>query len=811
MLGEVPFSELLREHRRAAGYSQEDLAERAGLSVSAIGFLEQGLRRAPHHDTVKAVANALGLSDSARRRLEDAAARARGRQARRDSRIPVPLTSFVERKEVHELKALLEEQRLITITGTAGVGKTRLAIEVAKRAEPLYDEAWFVDLLPVRDASLIAAHIAARLNVPLEGEDGLSEVTRRLGSRYTLLAIDNCEHVVAGIAVLVGDLLRRCASLTVLATSRERLALSAELTYRLPSLDVSTATDLFVERAQTNDRAFFASGEAVAIIEEICKELDGIPLAIELAASRVSMLGLEPLRKRLKSGTMQAGNRDVPLRHQTMEAAIAWSYDLLSGLDRLLFQRLSVFFGSFTLEAAENICADEALPVAMIADSLIHVAQKSLINVEPSATSTRYRFLDSIRTFGWDRLSESGQLEKTMLRLMEWFAEKAAPLESTTPLPLFTELRDELDNVAGAINWAQSTGQYPAIISASRLLVGFQRVWAGMRQQMEVSILGFGLLKSLKEGEDPEIVGLLISCMVPFLHADELLELSKRAIPLLTASGHNARAAAIHARCALAECRRGDAAAAEEHVVSGEALLNSSEHRRSRAALTFAALGAYVRFLFKDFVGARAMLDGLEIPPGDSHEIDIGVVLANIEAGEQHVEKAVEILTNLKRKLDHYPTSKFNGVAIYNGLVSYHLSLGNTRAAENELREALGGAVELRHSATAIEFGPHAAFFAATSGRPELAARLLGACERLTSPSSLDDIYTSHDRAAKAIQDHLAPERADVLRRTGAREDLFDLLEEFLDQPVSPTAPTTNRSVGGEPRRTRPRLYHHEN
>ena len=208
MSGDTPFSELLQQHRRAAGYSQEDLAERAGLSVGAIGSLEQGLRRAPHRDTVKALADALDMSESERRRLEEAAARARGRQRRRTSGIPPSLTSFVERTEVGDLKGLLADHRLLTVTGSPGIGKTRIATEVARRIEDSYDGTWFVDLLPIRDQGPVSLQIALCLNVPVEGDDGLSGIVHHLRSRRALLVIDNCEHVIADAAGVVEKLLR---------------------------------------------------------------------------------------------------------------------------------------------------------------------------------------------------------------------------------------------------------------------------------------------------------------------------------------------------------------------------------------------------------------------------------------------------------------------------------------------------------------------------------------------------------------------------------------------------------------------------
>jgi transcriptional regulator with XRE-family HTH domain len=223
MSSQSAFSDLLREQRRTAGYSQEELADRAGVSVGAIGSLEQGIRRAPHRDTVKALADALSMSDAARKQLEEAAARARGRQRRKVSSIPPSLTSFVERNEVGELKGLVTDHRLLTITGSPGIGKTRIAVEVARRIEDSYDETWFVDLLPIREQDLVASQIALRLNVPVDGNDGLSGLIHHLRSRHVLLVIDNCEHVIADTAAVVGKLLPQCPSLTVLATSREAL------------------------------------------------------------------------------------------------------------------------------------------------------------------------------------------------------------------------------------------------------------------------------------------------------------------------------------------------------------------------------------------------------------------------------------------------------------------------------------------------------------------------------------------------------------------------------------------------------------
>ena len=782
------FAEVLREQRHTAGYSQEELAERAGLSVGAIGSLEQGLRRAPYRETVRALADALGLSESVRRQFERAAVHSRGRQLRGDSGIPVLLTSFVERNEVSEIVALLADRRLLTITGSGGVGKTRVAIEVARRAEPLFEELWFVDLSPVRDGSQVTPQLAARLNVPVGGDDGLASILQYLRSRRALLVIDNCEHVVGETASVIEKLLRGCPNSTFLTTSREPLALSGEVVFRLPSMDVKTASELFATRARETDPKWWLDEERSALVLEVCKELDGIPLAIELVACRVASLGLEVLRTRLRVVINLAGMRDREPRHQTMAATIAWSYNMLSDTEKLLFRRLSVFVGGLRLEAAEEICSDESFPVDAVANALSQLVNKSLIHVEHSGVSTRYRFLEPIRAFASERLVDGGELETVMLRFLGWLKQKAAALDSQPrPAQKLVEEGVELDNVRSAVTWANSFQRNAAIVSAAEVLIGYRRVWFVAGRQTDFRTLMFGLLDRLNENENPELVGLLIASMTSYLSRSELLALSERAIPLLTAAGYRDRAAAFHARCAMAECVRGNAAAAKERLAMGEALL-TSDRRDTVAAASFALHGAYTRYLLNDVTGALHLLDGIEVLPGDPYEVDILVLRAVIEFNEGHVDEAIETLANAKIRLARYPFEKHFTVVVCNNLTDYYLHLGNVSAAEEELREAISAAFYARtffHSTSHANLGRNAAFFSATSGYPEFAARLLGAADGLCDPSSLEkNDAVSRERARKAIEARIPHERAEALCRRGANEDLSDLLEEFLDQPA---------------------------
>ena len=445
------FGDLLRQFRVRAGLPQEQVAERAGLSIGAVQSLEQGKRRAPYRNTVRALAEALNLAADETASLQDLAARARVRQHDAPTFLPVTLTHFIDRGNVDELVALLRDRRLITVTGSGGVGKTRVAIEVARQSVNDRDLVGFVDLLPVRGGAIVAAEIAARLGVGISGNEGLGEVVARLRTRRTLLVIDNCEHLVREVATTVTHLLN-VPSVTVLATSREPLGLTGELTYRLPPMDIDSATKLFVARAQDADREWTVDESRLAVIAAICRELDGIPLAIELAASRVFTLGLDGVRSLLARGLALSGGPDLPLRHRTMQGAIAWSHDLLDSAERTMFRRLSVFEGSFTLEAAQDVASDGTLRGADVPEQLARLVQKSLLNATHVDTATRYRFLEVIRAFADERLTESGERDGVLTKLAARLDRRGAQLKDNTPAPIVGSHNEDLEDV-GVVIW----------------------------------------------------------------------------------------------------------------------------------------------------------------------------------------------------------------------------------------------------------------------------------------------------------------------------------------------------------------------
>lgn len=443
----LSFGDLLRRFRVRAGLPQEEVAERAGLSIGAVQSLEQGKRRAPYRNTVRALAEALDLSGDETSSLQELAARVRVRHHDAPAFLPVTLTHFIDRNNVDELVALVRDRRLITVTGSGGVGKTRVGIEVARRSVSGFDVVGFVDLLPLRDGSLVPAQIAARLGVGMSGEGGLGEVVDRLRTRRVLLIIDNCEHLVGDAAQTIARLLN-VPSITVLATSREPLGLTGELTYRLPSMDIDAATQLFVARAQDADREWSVDEPRRRVIESMCRELDNIPLAIELAASRVATLGLDGVHTRLERGLALTGGADLPLRHRTMQGAIAWSHDLLDDLERTMFRRLSVFAGSFSLEAAQDVVSDGVLSIADVPEQLARLVQKSLLNATHVDTGSRYRFLDVIRAFAEEKLTASGERDAVMRKLGIRLDARCNKLSDEAPVGGVLGHSEDLDDVA---------------------------------------------------------------------------------------------------------------------------------------------------------------------------------------------------------------------------------------------------------------------------------------------------------------------------------------------------------------------------
>jgi len=382
--------------------------------------------------------------------------------------LPRPLTSFVGReRERGEIVRLLDRVRLLTLIGPGGCGKTRLAIETLAGVDAVPDGIWFVELAGLTDGSLVAQATALAVGVPIPAQRSAQEaLAAHLANRQAIIVLDNCEHVIDACARLAEDLLRAGPGVRVVATSREPLHCEGEVAWRVPSL--AEAGRLFVERASA-DPSFSPTDDDQATIDEICRRLDGMPLAIELAAARVAALSIEQIAARLGDSldVLAAGSRTARTRQQTLRATIEWSHDLLTGEERLLFRRLGVFAGGFTLEAAEDVCAGGAIARRRIVDLVARLVDKSLV----TATGQRFRLLDTIRQYAVERLDASGEHETIAVRHLDWclaLAEEHDPL-SAGPRRSLRTLEAGHDNLRSGLTFALRRDPQAALCLATSL------------------------------------------------------------------------------------------------------------------------------------------------------------------------------------------------------------------------------------------------------------------------------------------------------------------------------------------------------
>jgi predicted ATPase/DNA-binding CsgD family transcriptional regulator len=510
------FGEQLRRIRAAAGLTQEQLAERAGLTVKAISALERGERQHPYPRTIQALASALRLSDDERRALL-AAIPPRGTTSSQleDERIlptlPIPSSPLLGRDvDVAAVCQLLEQapRRLLTLTGPGGVGKTRLATHVAALVGGQFtDGVALVELAVIDDPALVVPTIAAALGLRGGAGEPLRAVLHRaLQTKQLLLLLDNVEHVLAAVPE-VAALLAACQRLTILATSRAPLRLREEQEYlvaplALPRLDhvphrdevaLSPAVQLFVQHAQKVSPDFALTQANAATVAAICRRLDGLPLAIELVAARVKLLGTTALLARLDRALplLVGGARDVPDRQQTMRRAIGWSYDLLDASQQALFRQLGVFMGGWTLPAAEALVAADGGDADEVVDRLDDLVNQSLVVVEPSDTDVRYRLLETIRAYALEQLQAHGEEVHARDQHCAYYARELssrteALLSGAMPAA-WQAVAADLDNVRAAWAWVVKQRDHHAL---ARMGQSVQVIWE-LRGLFEESVALF--------------------------------------------------------------------------------------------------------------------------------------------------------------------------------------------------------------------------------------------------------------------------------------------------------------------------------
>jgi predicted ATPase/DNA-binding XRE family transcriptional regulator len=800
------FAGVLRRRRIQAGFSQESLAERAGISADAISGYERGLRWAPRRDTIASLVGALQLTGESRAEFEEAADRKRPEPSSTDKpshNLPWLPTPFIGRlREIEELSALLAQRRLVTITGTGGVGKTRIAIAVvSRRMPPPRDGIWFVDLAPLTDGDLVLSKIASVLDLKLqERDDLLGAMTAAIKNRELLLILDNCEHLIGPVSEIAAALLDACPKATLLATSRERLGIAGERPYHLAGLQmpaeaVTTAVEaqacealeLFAQRATAAKHGFVFSDEHVEAATDICRRLDGIALAIELAATRLPLLGLDGLRAQLTNHfrVVAGGSRDAPARQRTLWATIAWSYDLLEEAECILFRRLAIFANGWTLEAAEAVCAGDSLARASVLDTLISLVEKSLVATNGDSRTPRYSFFESTRTFALERLAAAGEDAELSRRHALWLGEIAdRAYGAYLVLPLWrweSEVFPELDNALAALEWALSSQGDDLL--AGRIVSGLRGLWLSAGLAAHTRRYVYTALELIDAKENPALAGRLLLAQYRHLEGKANIDAMKRAIVLFERTSDRRSLSAGYAFLAAALSQTANYS--EAVAACDAALTLAREEGLQRSPLHYNPLygrGFVLHRLGRldearaDITQALSLASSVE----DDWTASLCVAaLAELEFDAGNVRHAVSMAEEALARARRVRAA--HSEAFLLDLAYFQLVLGEVDAAEPNAREALELAAASSHELrTALGF---LAAIAAIRGHPVHAARLMGHvnawCERIELSRDPPE-QKSYDMLMESLRGQLAEHEILALAAEGARFNEDAAIDEAL-------------------------------
>jgi len=775
------FGELLREYRVRAGLSQFDLAEKAQISPAAVSALERGVRKAPYRSTISLLAKALNLSAEERVALGGARQAGRSKSVTsgglhnlRDER-----TSFVGRAaDIADIIKLVERSRLVTVTGSGGIGKTRTAIEAAKQLlGHSWDETWFIDLGSVTDGEFVVSKIAYTIQPALTTSAGSIEtLSVALAKRRMFLILDNCEHVIANAAQAADTILSRCPQITILATSRERLNVAGEFVYRLPSLllppDVPgriervqeySAIDLFIQRAQALAPHLTFDSTNLSAVVDIVRRLDGIPLAIELTAAQVPVLGIETLRDRLhQEFDVSSGRRDLPARQQTVNAAIRWSFELLTTEEQALLCDASVFGGGFTLAAAEAVCAADELSASLVLQRLSTLVDKSLVNVESVDGGVRYALLESVRAFGLHRLHEEGGYTPVARRHARWFARLAADFEDAViSHERAVSLVADIDNLRNAIAWSLNAPVADDAVFAAEILCSFAPLWDFIGRPSEHRRLLEEVIKRIDESRHPRLLSRLLTKFI--LHAQRepvVLQTVDRAVRLCEQFGDDRARVRLHIVLTAVLSMHGMLAEADRSAERASNLLDSAELNDPALRLSFLANRHDLRMAQCRFDEARA-----DLAAAEAHAAALGERLwtalycysrySTLEyaAGNKHLarEFAERMISS---EFNTYPVVEQNALE---RLAMLRLDAGDLDDAKESLTNLLlrlPVGESTMHSALEI-----AALYLALRGRSDTAAKLLGFVQRVVHSGFRRNLMKqdAHDRLCTLLREQLGP------------------------------------------------------
>jgi predicted ATPase/class 3 adenylate cyclase len=526
--------------------------------------------------------------------------------------LPLQLTSFIGReKEKNDANTLLANTRILTFIGPGGTGKTRLSLQLAEeQLDKFIDGVWFIELAPLTDPSYIITALANTLGLrEVQGAPLLNIVMDYLRGKQLLMILDNCEHLVEACAQLADQLLHECPKLKIVASSREALGISGETVYRVPSLANEESTRLFADRATKAEPRFHLTEDNVSFIAQICSRLDGIPLAIELAAARVKLFSPQQIAERLDNRfkLLTGGSRTALPRQQTLRALVDWSYQTLNEMEQRTLRRLAVFSGGWTFEAAEAVVGEsEAF------DGLAGLVNKSLVNVEEQNGTSRYRFLETIRQYAMDKLVETGEAIETRTRHLDhmlMFADEKKAKNIDDYLEWLDKLDGEHDNLRIALEWAVANDVEKGIQLALKIgwywltrdYISEARFWYGTILQKSEAL-------TEHDAERAAIYSLLgWSSILVGQHRDGRAA-AETAIALAKKSNQDATIILACCTIALASTFLGDFTAAQNAITEGERLAHE-KNLKEELTLVTSAHAQMIYYTTRDVVMAKTYLD----------------------------------------------------------------------------------------------------------------------------------------------------------------------------------------------------------
>lgn len=709
--------------------------------------------------------------------------------------LPLQATRLIGRDEVvAEVRGLVEHHPLVTLVATGGVGKTRVALQVAADLlDGSADGVWFVDLAPLGDPSLVTGTVASTLGVRESQKEPVFEtLVRHLKTRRMLIVLDNCEHVIGEAARLAAEILRSCPKIHLLATSREALNVSGEHVVRLPPLDLPPeaqvtaanvlahgATALFVESAALVDVRFALTAENAPLVAEICRRLDGIPLAIELAAARVNVLSIAELARRIdeRFRLLTGGSRTALPRQKTLHALIDWSYDLLSDQEKAVFRRLSTFAGGWTLDAAEAVCSDGPVEAPDVLDLLSSLVAKSLVVADVQVEGSRYRLLESLRAYAAEKLSAGGERDTIVRRHAEWvaaFAETAYAMmgDNGSPSRLATRLAPELENVREALRFSLASPVQQDRDRGGLIACAVARYWwwVGLgregRQWIDMALAQFD------EEADDAVAARLWMHLALLTVATESRAAAQKAIDLYERLGDKDGMAHSCSSLSWALWQSGhheEALSASQRALQLLRELGKTKTRRFATALADYALSLRGTGQIDDarlsYAEAFTIYDDLHDDESAAFEranlAELEFAAGNPSAALDLALESANALARLGSPQESFPLVNVAG---------YHLALGHVEEARSAARD-----VWLRFQSEQFEYvlAPieHLAAVAALRNDPRRAALLLGYAQRSRQRVGFEREITeqsSYEILMKSLKAQLSAEEIEALGSQGA-------------------------------------------